>query len=126
MATILICEDDEAIRQLLCDVCGDLGHTPIPTSTGAECIIQGMSQKPTIVFIDIGLPGSVNGFEVCRKLRESPGTKDSYLVILTGRRGDHAIQSAKEAGANAFLRKPFRSSEIEEVITRGLKATKKE
>ena len=126
MATILICEDDAAIRQLLCDLCDELGHTPIPTSTGADCIMQGTSQRPSIIFVDIGLPGAINGFDVCRSLRQNAGTKESYIVIVTGRHGEAAIQSAKEAGANAFLRKPFKQSELHEVIARGLKAMTKE
>ena len=48
-------------------------------------------------------------------------TKESYIVILTGRQGDSAISSAKEAGANAFLRKPFKNSEFTEVVNRGMK-----
>ena len=122
MAKILICEDDKAIRQLLCDLANNLNHVPIPTQSGAEAIMLGAMQKPEIAFIDIGLPGSIDGYEVCRKLRSAEKTKDAYIIILTGRQGNAAVSSAKEAGANAFLRKPFKNSEFAEVVKRGMKA----
>jgi ribonuclease P protein subunit RPR2 len=71
---------------------------------------------PDVIVLDIGMPG-VDGLTFCRKLKLDPETRDIPVVILTGADGD-ADATAQEAGADAFLRKPFSPLELLSIVER--------
>ena len=70
-----------------------------------------LAEPPEIVFLDIDMP-EVDGIEACRRLRGSPETAGSTIVMLTAADTPDAQRDAEEAGADLFLTKPFSPLEL--------------
>ena len=120
MATILVCEDEAPVADLLSQVCRDAGHDAVATGTGEECMTKGRELCPPLMFLDVMLPGGVSGYEICRYFRELASTKAAYIVIVTARTGSEVQRTAARAGADELVHKPFRLATIESIIERVL------
>jgi two-component system chemotaxis response regulator CheY len=105
--TILIVDDDAAIRRLIATTLEDVsGYHLQEASNGAEAVEQAVDSRPEIVFLDVEMP-RLNGIEACRRLRSDPATAGATIVMLTGASGPQAENGAMAAGADLFLTKPF-------------------
>ncbi len=107
-ATILIVEDDEPIAAGLVRVLEGQGYSVrrLAQGTGAP----GAAEPPVgLVILDLGLP-DVDGLEVCRRLRAA--WPDLAILILTARDHELDIVAGLDAGADDYLVKPFRLSEL--------------
>jgi ribonuclease P protein subunit RPR2 len=107
---ILLVDDDPGLRALLratfesADIVVDEADS---TATARDLIRLG---HPDVVVLDVLMPG-VDGLSLCRELKGAPETKHIGVVLLTG--SDVAREAdAREAGADAYLRKPFRPLEL--------------
>ena len=69
-ATILVVDDTEANRRLLCDLLGVTGYKVLSASAGAEALAMVRDQRPDLVLLDVVMPG-MSGYDVCRRIRES-------------------------------------------------------
>jgi CheY-like chemotaxis protein len=72
--------------------------------------------RPDIVLLDIGLPG-LDGYEVARRLRADPETKEVRLIAPTGYGRDTDIQQPREAGFDGHLTKPVEFKHLRQMIT---------
>jgi response regulator RpfG family c-di-GMP phosphodiesterase len=72
--------------------------------------------SPDVIVLDVGMPG-VDGLEFCRELKASPDTRSIPVVLLTGAENGTEVR-AKEAGAEAYVRKPFSPLELLAVVER--------
>ena len=105
--TILIVDDDASIRKLIATTLEDVsGFRLEEAADGEEAVRLALDAEPEIVFLDIEMP-RVDGLETCRRLRAEPRLADATIVILTGETGERAQRSARAAGADLFLTKPF-------------------
>jgi CheY-like chemotaxis protein len=66
---------------------------------------------PDMVFLDLMMPG-INGIEVLKAIRRQPIWADMPVTLITNSRDDRAIKNAEDAGANAFLPKPFTKMDV--------------
>lgn len=76
---------------------------------------------PDLVLLDVMMPGSMDGFEVCRKLRADPAFKRTCIIMLTARSQDADRQQGVRAGADAYLTKPFSPRQLLELVNRLMK-----
>jgi two-component system cell cycle response regulator len=76
-------------------------------STGARGLEEAFAWKPDVILLDINLPGSFDGLQVCTKLRADAGTKDTPIIIISAMNDDEVKRQAVANGANAFYEKPF-------------------
>ncbi len=105
--TILIVDDDPAIRKLIATTLEDVAGYRLEEATdGADAVERARSVRPEIVFLDVEMP-RVNGIDACRALRSEPATAEATIVMLTGASGPQAESGALAAGADLFLTKPF-------------------
>jgi diguanylate cyclase (GGDEF)-like protein len=75
--------------------------------------IQIASQeKPDVILLDVNMP-QLDGFKVCRLLKESPITRDSQILFLTADRNPDNLAKALDAGATDYISKPFNAVELE-------------
>ena len=74
--------------------------------------------RPHVVALDVNMP-RIDGIELCRRLRASPATANSRLVILSGALSAETIAAARAAGANAWIEKGASRSEILEILGLG-------
>jgi DNA-binding response OmpR family regulator len=106
--TILVVEDDEAIAAGLVRVLEGQGYGVRLLGQGAGAVLA--AQAPVgLVILDLGLP-DVDGMDVCRRLRAA--RPDLAILILTARDHELDIVAGLDAGADDYLVKPFRLSEL--------------
>jgi DNA-binding response OmpR family regulator len=109
--TVLFVEDDIALRDLLSTVLELGGYDSIPLADGSELMLRATSDTPSLVILDCGLPG-IDGVELCKTLKQTASTSHIPVILLTGRTADHDRRRILEAGADAFLAKPFERQEL--------------
>ncbi|MEC3953690.1 response regulator transcription factor [Nocardia sp. CDC153] len=102
VASILLVEDDPAIREGLGMALRRQGHTVRTAATGEEGVELSRSGDTDLVVLDVMLPG-IDGFEVCRRLRAESAVA---IIMVTARDDDIDIVSGLEAGADDYVVKP--------------------
>jgi DNA-binding response OmpR family regulator len=101
---ILFIEDEDRLREALCRGLRAEHHDVVAASTGGEGLRLARMQSFDVIVCDILLP-HVNGFEICRQLRDEANW--TPLMMLTGMDGERDQVEALEAGADDYLTKPF-------------------
>jgi DNA-binding response OmpR family regulator len=114
---VLVVDDDDMIRRLVRTVleADELDVVEVPN--GAAALEAAEVEQPTVVVLDVMMPG-LDGVEVCRRLDHDK----VKVVMLTARDDPDLEREAMEAGADAFLTKPFSSIDLLEVVERLLGA----
>jgi response regulator RpfG family c-di-GMP phosphodiesterase len=101
---ILVVDDDPHLRELL-RTSFEVADIEVEEADAAASAAKKIaSRHPDVVVLDVRMPG-VNGLDFCRALKADPYTRDIAVVLLTG--DSVSERSASDAGADAFLRKPF-------------------
>ena len=108
MATVLVVDDDPKIRELLRLYVERDGHRAVFAGDGIEALAVARQQRPGLVVLDVMLPG-LDGFEVCRRLRDE---SDVPIVLLTARSGDSDKVVGLDLGADDYVVKPFSPREL--------------
>jgi adenylate cyclase len=107
---VLVVDDLEQNVRLLEAVLGSNGYDVRSASSGPQALESVREHVPDIVLLDIQMPG-MNGYEVCRRLREDPATQFLPVVMVTS--SDQEVRvNAIEAGADDFIIKPFNKQEL--------------
>ncbi len=104
---ILVCEDQDSIRRMIEALVQARGYEVTAVASGTKAIDVAATNPPDIVLLDLMLPGQYDGFEVCRRLRADPVTRDVPVVIISALDDDESRSRATRAGANAYYTKPF-------------------
>lgn len=102
--TALVVEDDCMARKYIRITLQKAGFKVMEASNGEEALELFHQEQPRVALLDIGLPG-MDGFEVCRRMRQQ--REDMAILILTGRGDDTDKVSGLELGADDYLVKPF-------------------
>jgi PAS domain S-box-containing protein len=102
---VLVIEDDHAARETLRLVLEDSGHRLEEAEDGRAGLEKLGDLRPDICLIDVGLPG-VDGYEVARRARARPETRNLYLVALTDDTRSDSHRVAIDAGFDRVLTKP--------------------
>src|SRR6202522_2965342 len=105
-ARILVVDDIEANVRLLEAKLTAEYYDVISASDGPTALAMAASEKPDIVLLDVMMPG-MDGFEVCRRLKEDPATRHIPVVLVTALDGRADRITGLEAGADEFLTKPI-------------------
>ena len=107
---VLVADDNvdlsRAISRLLSPWCDIVGRAP-----DLPALFESVARlAPDVVLLDFSLPGGLNGFEVCRRLRET--APEVRIVVFTGADDPELPQAALEAGASAFVWKLRAADEL--------------
>ena len=108
-ATIVVVEDDAGIADLVDMYLRRAGFRVVHATSGAAGLTAVANQRPRLVILDLGLPGELDGLEVCRRLR-SDG--DVPIVMLTARDDEVDRVLGLELGADDYVTKPFSPREL--------------
>lgn len=119
MKKILFIEDESVLQKTVGSVLKDEGYKVISATDGESGFNLAASQMPDLILLDIVLP-KINGFEVLKKLKENPKTKDIPVIILTNLERVSDIDKALEAGATTYLIKVDYS--LDEIVKKVKKA----
>ncbi len=107
---ILVVDDVPQNVRLLEAVLTSNGYSVASAASGAEALEKVRAELPDLVLLDIQLPG-MNGYEVCRRLREDSATRFLPVVMITSSDTEVRV-NALEAGADDFVAKPFNQQEL--------------
>ncbi|MEW5975017.1 MAG: response regulator transcription factor [Acidobacteriota bacterium] len=109
---ILIIEDDKDIAEAVrYNLEKERGFSVIVAKTGDEGLNVAIQTKPTLIILDLGLPG-LNGYEICRMLQRDVQTRDIPIVMLTARASESDKVLGLELGAADYITKPFGIREL--------------
>ncbi|MEP6681188.1 MAG: response regulator transcription factor [Chloroflexota bacterium] len=108
MATILLVDDDPKIRELLRLYVEREGHRAQFAADGEAAVESALRSPPDLVLLDLMLPG-LDGFEVCRRIRDS---SDVPILLLTARSGEADKIIGLDMGADDYVVKPFSPREL--------------
>src|SRR4030066_900459 len=110
--TILAVDDQEFNLAIMEDSLVPLGYRVIKAKNGRDALAQIESARPDIVLLDILMP-DIDGYEVCRRVKENPESRDIPVVMVTSLEGTEDLVKALESGADEFLTKPVNDIEIQ-------------
>src|SRR5687767_15692230 len=104
---VLIIEDSDSIVRMIEALVSARGFEVRSAGSGARGLEEAFAWKPHVLLLDIDLPGSYDGIQVCEKLRADDATRELPIVVLTSSSDDEVKRRAFDAGASAFYEKPF-------------------
>jgi DNA-binding response OmpR family regulator len=118
MKRVLIVEDQPDIRELI-RMTLELEDLEVHEAiNGDDGIGQAQVLQPSLVLLDVMMPGSIDGFEVCARIRSDPRLKRTRVVLLTARAQAEDRVRGMKAGADEYLVKPFSPRELLNVVGR--------
>ena len=92
------------------------GHEFLTAADGQSGLDMALAHRPDLIFVDLRLPGVMDGEELLRRLKASPTLRDVPAVVLTAYGHGEAIALAQAAGCDGFLHKPADIQQIQAVI----------
>jgi CheY-like chemotaxis protein len=113
---ILIVDDNEDSAQSLAMLLEISDHETRSAYDGEQALRIAEEFRPQVVLLDIGLP-KLNGYEVCRRIRQEPWGRDILMVALTGWGQNDDRRKSKEAGFDAHLVKPVGHESLMEIFS---------
>ena len=122
-STILIVDDEPAIRDMV-DITLDLaGYKSITASNAHEALVSVIDKRPDLVLLDWMLPGG-SGIELARRLRRDEVTAEIPIIMLTAKVSEDNKVQGLEAGVDDYVTKPFSPRELVARIKSVLRRTK--
>ncbi|MBA5635486.1 EAL domain-containing protein [Duganella sp. LX20W] len=108
---VLIVEDTPASLKLLSDLLTEAGYYVRQAPNGELALWTAQSRPPELILLDIRMPG-IDGFEVCRRLKESPDLRHVPVIFLSAQHDTDDKVRGFALGAVDFIAKPFQAEEI--------------
>lgn len=105
---VLIVDDEADILDMIEDLVrsGDASVEVAKAQSGVEALLMIGERKPELLILDLKMPG-MNGYEVCQKLKSSPGTQNIRIVAISGDHDTTVKERILETGADLFFTKPI-------------------
>jgi DNA-binding response OmpR family regulator len=110
---VLVADDDKDILQLLRLRLELLGYDVVQAVNGVEALELAREQEPALAILDVMMPG-LNGLEVVRKLRAENSRMP--IILLTARIQESDVSAGLDAGADAYLGKPFDAADLRDKV----------
>jgi CheY-like chemotaxis protein/anti-sigma regulatory factor (Ser/Thr protein kinase) len=113
---ILVVDDSRDAAETLALLLTLSGHEVLVAHDGPGALALAVAERPTVVLLDIGLPG-MDGYEVCRRAREQ-GLRDTTIIAMSGYGQDRDRQRSSEAGFDGHTVKPVAISELTALLAK--------
>lgn len=110
-AHVLVVDDNPRNLQLISTVVGEAGYKVSAVNSGQNALKYLTLKQPDIILLDVMMP-EMNGYEVCRTIKEDPGLKDIPVVFLTAKNEVQDIVTGFSLGAVDYITKPFKTEEV--------------
>lgn len=114
--SVLVVDDDPINLQVVCEFLSEDCYNPIPCRSGKEALERVERHKPDLVLLDVMVP-DIDGFEVCRSIRNCYSSRDLPIVFLTACNDAIQLIQGFDVGGNDYLTKPFSRAELIARIT---------
>lgn len=109
---IMIVDDNVQNQQYLAEICSRNGYDFVMAKDGKQVFTLMELDKPDLILLDIMMPG-MDGYEVCRKLKDDEDLKDIPVVFITAKSDTDEVVEGYKAGGVDFVTKPFNSTILE-------------
>ncbi len=109
--TILLIEDNPTNVDILSDLLENTGYRVLVALNGEAGLEHAAAGKPDLILLDIMMPG-LDGFDVCRRLKENPDTKEIPLIFMTALSDTRKKLEGFQLGACDYITKPFQQDEL--------------
>jgi PAS domain S-box-containing protein len=113
---VLICDDNIDSAQSMAMLLRLSGHEVRTTHEGLQALEAAAAFRPQAAFLDIGLPGSMDGYELARRLRRSAGLEKMVLIAMTGFGAPEDVEQARAAGFDHHLTKPAAATAVARLL----------
>ena len=110
-AVVLVADDDDDILLLVTMRLQRDGFIVISARNGEDALALAQQQRPDIAVLDIGMPG-LDGIEVLERIRADDALKGMRVLLLTAKAQESDVRRGYDAGADAYVRKPFSPAEL--------------
>jgi two-component system cell cycle response regulator DivK len=117
--TILYIEDNEANRMIVRDLLKRTKYQLAEAHDGEEGVAKALEIRPDLILMDIQLP-KISGLEAMRRLRAEPSTAATPIIAITSFALSGDDRKAKEAGATAYIAKPYSPRDLLALIRKTL------
>lgn len=117
---MLVVDDDPNVGLLISAVLKKYNYSVTTLHDGEEVLVFLKDHKPDLILLDLRMPG-IDGYALCKRIREAPDTRDIPVIILSGVSEVDARVTTIELGADDFITKPFDVRELRARINRILK-----
>lgn len=112
---VLVVEDNIDAARSTALLVADMGHRAEYAINGYVALSVAKRFKPEVVLLDLGLPG-LDGFEVCRRIKNDPELQAAQVVVITGYAGNEYREEALAAGCDMHLVKPVAPKLLEDIL----------
>lgn len=109
--TVLAVDDTEASLKVLSDILEEAGYSVRSAITGELALRSALYKPPDLVLLDIRMP-DMDGFEVCRRLKSEPATRDVPVIFISGMTETGEKVRGFEFGAVDYVTKPYQQTEL--------------
>ena len=116
MQRVLVVDDQYQIRRMVRWAVETAGFEMLEATNGETGLAMALKLKPQLVLLDVMMPGRFDGLAVCRHIRSRPETEGTWVVLLSGNDTPQDRELGKQAGANAYLTKPFKPAVLAGLI----------
>lgn len=118
---ILLADDEEDIKTVVKLFLESKGYEVVTAFDGLDTLDKVKTEKPDLILLDIMMP-LVDGFEVCKRLKEDETTASIPIVMLSAASKVDSVKKGLDAGAVEYIVKPFEPAKLEEIVARVLGA----
>lgn len=120
MKTILIVDDKAEVRELV-EVTLRVGdYRILQADNGDQAVEIAQAERPDLMLLDVMMPGGMDGFEVCERLKSDPATQGITIIMLTAKGQQVDKERGSQVKADGYYTKPFSPLEllqkVEEVL----------
>ena len=109
--TIAVVDDEPFIVEMITIYFSMKGYTVHGVNSGTEGLILVQNEKPDVLLLDLMMP-DIEGFEVAKQLRAMTEFSELPIIVISARIDSESRQRAMDTGANAYLTKPLKMSEV--------------
>ena len=117
LSRVLVVDDDPAIRRVVCALLDLEEYGLLEAADGLTALELVRLERPDLVILDLTMP-RLDGLRACRALRSDPELAGTRVLVLTGRDLPDDWAAARDAGADAYLAKPFSSLALLDAVRR--------
>jgi len=111
----LIVDDEKSIRKIVTAILKQMDYEVFEAEDGTEGVEKAKEVVPDLILMDIMMP-KIDGIEATLRIKNSPGTKDIPVIMLTSLIDSKAVLKSYDYGADHYLNKPFNKEQLEKAV----------
>ncbi|HEX7678631.1 MAG TPA: response regulator [Thermoanaerobaculia bacterium] len=108
---ILLVDDSNTILMMEQMILTKGQYELITAKDGEEAIAKAATERPDLILMDVLMP-KMGGFEACRRIRESDGTRNTPIIMVTTRGEAESVETGFDSGCNDYVTKPINGAEL--------------